>query len=124
MVQGKPITFYNVSFTRRYQTRTGEWRSTKSFDKEDLGKLAYLNGQAAEWIEQTRKPVVASWLCTHAVACGSTTPHAGLFKASPHRRRLWSAAARPASAWQIFLPRVGSFWSKAAPVTIPYHKTR
>ena len=56
MVQGKLTTFYNVSFNRRYQTRTGEWRGTKSFDKEDLGRLAYLSGQAAEWIEQQEQP--------------------------------------------------------------------
>jgi hypothetical protein len=45
-------TFYSVSFSRSYKSASGEWRYTKNFDREDLGKIVSLCQQAAEYIDR------------------------------------------------------------------------
>lgn len=54
-VQGKPTTFYSVTFERSYKDRKGSWSYTKSFAPEDLGKLAALCQQAEEAIAELRE---------------------------------------------------------------------
>lgn len=39
-------TFYSVTFERRYRDAQGEWKSTHSFDRSSLLKLAKLADQA------------------------------------------------------------------------------
>ncbi len=39
-------TFYNVTFERRYRDAKGDWKSTQSFDRSSLLKLAKLADQA------------------------------------------------------------------------------
>ena len=39
-------TFYNVTFERRYRDAKGDWKSTQSFDRASLLKLAKLADQA------------------------------------------------------------------------------
>lgn len=50
VVQGEPRTFYSVTLERSYKDRDGQWRYTKSFDLESLGKLVALCQQASEFI--------------------------------------------------------------------------
>jgi hypothetical protein len=45
-------TFYSVSFSRSYKSASGEWRYTKNFDREDLGKIVSLCQQAADYIDR------------------------------------------------------------------------
>lgn len=45
-------TFYSVSFSRSYKSASGEWRYTKNFDREDLGKIVALCQQASEHIDR------------------------------------------------------------------------
>ena len=45
-------TFYSVSFSRSYKSASGDWRYTKNFDREDLGKIVTLCQQAAEYIDR------------------------------------------------------------------------
>ena len=45
-------TFYSISFSRSYKNASGEWRYTKNFDREDLGKIVTLCQQAAEYIDR------------------------------------------------------------------------
>jgi len=49
-------TFHSVSFTRSYKDRDGQWRYTKNFDVEDLGKVVTVTQQAAEWIHGLQYP--------------------------------------------------------------------
>lgn len=49
-VQGEDRTFYSVTFSRSYKDATGEWRYTKWFDADDLGKVIVVAQQAAEYI--------------------------------------------------------------------------
>lgn len=50
MVQGKSTTFYSITFERAYKDRDGDWKYTKSFDLESLGKVVMLCQQASEFI--------------------------------------------------------------------------
>ena len=50
VVQGQPRTFYSVTLERSYKDRDGQWRYTKSFELESLGKLVTLCQQASEFI--------------------------------------------------------------------------
>lgn len=45
-------TFYSVSLSRSYKSAKGEWKYTKNFDREDLGKIVTLCQQAAEFIDR------------------------------------------------------------------------
>ena len=38
-IKGEMIVFYSVSFERRYRAADGQWRYTRSFDLDDLGKV-------------------------------------------------------------------------------------
>src|SRR6266567_7334580 len=53
-VQGKPTTFYSVTFERSYKDRNGSWSYTKSFSQDDLGKLIALCQQAEAAIAELR----------------------------------------------------------------------
>ena len=55
-VQGRPKTFVTVTFERSYKDRDGQWRYTKNFDVEDLGKVVTVTQQAAEWIHGLQYP--------------------------------------------------------------------
>lgn len=48
--RGEPRTFYSVTFSRSYKDSTGQWRYTKWFDAEDLGKVVTVAQQASEYI--------------------------------------------------------------------------
>ncbi len=45
-------TFYSISLSRSYKSAAGDWRYTKNFDREDLGKIVALCQQAAEYIDR------------------------------------------------------------------------
>ena len=45
-------TFYSVSLSRSYKSANGDWRYTKNFDREDLGKIVTLCQQTAEYIDR------------------------------------------------------------------------
>jgi hypothetical protein len=49
-IQGETRTFYSVTFSRSYKDSAGQWRYTKWFDLEDLGKIVSLAQQASEYI--------------------------------------------------------------------------
>jgi hypothetical protein len=49
-VQGAPVTFHSVSFSRSYKDAAGERKYTKNFDTEDLGAIVSLAQQASEYI--------------------------------------------------------------------------
>lgn len=55
-VQGQPRTFYSVSFSRSYKASTGEWKYTKNFDMEDLGKIVGLCKEVEEHVYYTEHP--------------------------------------------------------------------
>ena len=42
--------FYSVTFSRSYKDSSGQWRYTKWFDLEDLGKVVSVAQQASEYI--------------------------------------------------------------------------
>ncbi len=50
VVQGQPKTFYSVSFERSYKDANGQYRYTKSFDQDSLGKVVTVAQRAAEFI--------------------------------------------------------------------------
>jgi hypothetical protein len=50
MVQGENRQFYSVTFSRSYKDSQGQWRYTKWFDVEDLGKIVTVAQQAGEFI--------------------------------------------------------------------------
>lgn len=56
-IQGKPVAFHNVSFSRSYRDEKNNRQYTKSFSTDDLGKLVNLAVQASEFID-TRKAEV------------------------------------------------------------------
>ncbi|MBW3541535.1 MAG: glycerol-3-phosphate dehydrogenase/oxidase [Planctomycetes bacterium] len=49
-IGGENRTFYSVTFSRSYKDSTGQWRYTKWFDVEDLGKVVAVAQQASEHI--------------------------------------------------------------------------
>ena len=55
-VQGEPMTFHSVSFSRSYKDTTGERKYTKNFDTEDLGAIVSLAQQASEYIHGLQGP--------------------------------------------------------------------
>jgi hypothetical protein len=54
-VQGKPMKFYSVTLERSYKDRDGEWKYTKSFDADALGKVVTLCQQASEYIRDLQQ---------------------------------------------------------------------
>ena len=54
-VQGKPTTFYSVTFERSYKDRNGSWSYTKSFGPDDLGKIVSLCQEAEKAIAELRQ---------------------------------------------------------------------
>lgn len=51
VVQGEPVTFYSVSFSRSYKDAKGQWKYTNYFDSTDLAKVMFLAKQAGEFID-------------------------------------------------------------------------
>jgi hypothetical protein len=49
-VRGENRTFYSVTFSRSYKDPLGQWRYTKWFDLEDLGRVVTVAQQASEYI--------------------------------------------------------------------------
>jgi hypothetical protein len=49
-VQGEDRQFYSVTFSRSYKDSQGQWRYTKWFDLDDLGKIVTVAQQASEFI--------------------------------------------------------------------------
>lgn len=46
---GRKVTFYNASITKNYKDGE-EWKTTNSFNNNDLPKLALVANKAFEWI--------------------------------------------------------------------------
>ena len=46
----KGRTFYSCSFERSYKDASSQWRYTKYFGLDDLGKLVALAKQASDWL--------------------------------------------------------------------------
>jgi hypothetical protein len=59
MLQGVPVTFYSVSFSRSYKGADGQRKYTKTFDADNLGALVSLSQQASEFI-RGRQPSQAA----------------------------------------------------------------
>ena len=55
-IQGQPVTFHSVSFSRSYKDAAGERKYTKNFDAEDLGHVVSLAQQASEFIHGLQGP--------------------------------------------------------------------
>jgi hypothetical protein len=49
-VRGEDRQFYSVTFSRSYKDSQGQWRYTKWFDLDDLGKIVTVAQQAGEYI--------------------------------------------------------------------------
>jgi hypothetical protein len=49
-IRGESRTFYSVTFSRSYKDSTGQWRYTKWFDLEDLGRVVTVAQQASDHI--------------------------------------------------------------------------
>jgi len=49
-IRGESWTFYSVTFSRSYKDSSGQWRYTKWFDLEDLGKVVTVAQQASDYI--------------------------------------------------------------------------
>lgn len=47
--------FYSVTFSRSYKDSTGQWRYTKWFDLEDLGKVVTVAQQSSEYIHSLQE---------------------------------------------------------------------
>jgi len=50
LVRGEERTFYSVSFERSYKDANGQYRYSRSFDLDSLGKVVTVAQQAAEFI--------------------------------------------------------------------------
>ena len=59
-VQGEPLTFHSVSFSRSYKDAAGERKYTKNFDTDDLGAIVSLAQQASEYIHGLQGPAGAT----------------------------------------------------------------
>jgi len=49
-VRGENRQFYSVTFSRSYKDPLGQWKHTKWFNLEDLGKIVTVAQQASEFI--------------------------------------------------------------------------
>jgi hypothetical protein len=54
-VRDEARTFYSVTFSRSYKDSTGQWRYTRWFDLEDLGKVVSVAQQASEYIHSLQE---------------------------------------------------------------------
>ncbi len=50
LVRGQATKFWSVTMERSYKDAAGQWRYTKTFDAESLGKIVALCQQASEYI--------------------------------------------------------------------------
>lgn len=50
-VQGELTEFYSVTFERSYRDSTGQWRYTRYFDLNDLGKVVTAAQQASDYVQ-------------------------------------------------------------------------
>src|SRR5438105_1372878 len=55
-VEGRELTFYNVAFSRSYTRKDGSRGWTDGFDYEDLGRLALVVKQAADFVTSLQYP--------------------------------------------------------------------
>ncbi len=55
MYKGSMTSFYSFTFERSYKDAAGQWRYTKTFDLDDLGKIASLCQQASEFIASLKE---------------------------------------------------------------------
>jgi hypothetical protein len=51
VIQGTPKKFYSMTLERSYKDRDGQWKYTRSFDADSLGKIVSLCQQAQEAID-------------------------------------------------------------------------
>jgi len=49
-IRGESRTFYSVTFSRSYKDSSGQWRYTKWFDLEDLGRVVTVAQQASDYV--------------------------------------------------------------------------
>jgi hypothetical protein len=49
-IRGESRTFYSVTFSRSYKDSAGQWRYTKWFDLDDLGRVVTVAQQASDYI--------------------------------------------------------------------------
>ena len=49
-IRGESRTFYSVTFSRSYKDSSGQWRYTKWFDLDDLGRVVTVAQQASDYI--------------------------------------------------------------------------
>lgn len=56
LVRGEERTFYSVTFERSYKDSLGQYRYTRSFDLDSLGKVVTVAQQAAEFIHGLEYP--------------------------------------------------------------------
>jgi hypothetical protein len=49
-IRGEARTFYSVTFSRSYKDSAGQWRYTKWFDLDDLGRVVTVAQQASDYI--------------------------------------------------------------------------
>lgn len=60
MIKGELTVFYSVTFERSYRDAAGQWRYTRYFDVNDLGKVVAAAQQASEAIgEMLNNPEIA-----------------------------------------------------------------
>jgi hypothetical protein len=52
MIRGQLMTFYSVSLERSYRDAAGQYRYTRNFDGECLGRLVAVIQKAAEYIHR------------------------------------------------------------------------
>jgi hypothetical protein len=57
--EAKKTTYYSVSFSRSYKGADGQWKYTRTFDMDDLGKLQSLIEQVRDYLHQLRNPQIA-----------------------------------------------------------------
>jgi hypothetical protein len=50
LVRGQATKFWSVTLERSYKDAAGQWRYTKTFDAESLGRIVTLCQQASEYI--------------------------------------------------------------------------
>ncbi len=56
IIRGKPATFYTVTFSRSYRDADGKRRYTKSFEPDDLERIAHLCEQVDTFLRTLGKP--------------------------------------------------------------------
>ena len=54
-VRGQMTKFWSVTMERSYKDAAGQWRYTKTFDSDSLGKVVSLCQQASEFISRQQE---------------------------------------------------------------------